>query len=96
MTAVRDALILALEMLDGVVGPKWGALLTTVRFALGRASWDDGDDRWQELVKVVTDFLRELRDARAIDGVDLGQAARAAAELRYTRKLRDLGLIGEV
>ena len=96
MTAVRDALLLALEMLDGVVGPKWGALLTTIRFALARASWDDGDDRWQELVKVVTDFLRELRDARAIDGVDLSQAARAAAELRYTRKLRDLNLIGEV
>ena len=96
MTAVRDALLLALEMLDGVVGPKWGALLTTVRFALGRASWDDNDSRWQDLVKVVTDFLRELRDARAIDGVDLSQAARAAAELRYTRKLRDLNLIGEV
>ena len=96
MTAVRDALLLALEMLDGGVGPRWAALLTTVRFALARADWGEDDSRWQDLVKVVADFLRELRDARAIDGVDLSQAARAAAELRYTRKLRDLNLIGEV
>ena len=93
MTAARDALLLALEMLDGVVGPRWAALLTTVRFALARADWGEDDSRWQDLVKVVTDFLRELRDARAIDGVDLGEAARAATEVRYARALRALGLL---
>lgn len=53
---------------------------------------DVNDPRWSSVAPLVTDLLRDVELATAADP-DLAEALRRAAEVRFTRTLRDLGLL---
>jgi hypothetical protein len=91
--AVRDALALALRIVAGLVPERWQAVVMIVSNAIAAADWGDEDIRWGELARLVTELLRDIEAARGLEGVDLTLAARAAAEVRYTRALREQGLL---
>lgn len=93
MNAVRDALAAALRIVTGLVPEHWRAVVTVVANAVAAADWGDDDARWSELAAIVARLLTQLEQARALDGVDLTMAARATAEIEYTRALRDAGLL---
>jgi len=93
MNAIRDALVAALKLVSGFVPDKWQGLVLMVSRGLSVANWGDSDERWAKAARLVTNLLTDLEQARALEGVDLSMAARAAAEVRYTRALRDLGLL---
>ena len=93
MNAIRDALTTALRLASGLVPQQWYAVVQVVANAVSAADWGDDDQRWQELAKIVTRLLEQIEQARALEGIDLTMAARAAAEVEYTRALRDAGLL---
>jgi len=94
LNAIRDALAAALRIVKGLVPVQWSAVVSVVANAVAAADWGDDDARWSELAQIVTRLLTQLEQARALDGVDLTMAARASAEIEYTRALKDAGLLG--
>ena len=93
MNAIRDMAATALRLASGLVPQQWYAVVQLVANAVQAADWGDDDQRWQELAKIVTRLLEQIEQARALEGIDLTMAARAAAEVEYTRALRDAGLL---
>ena len=93
MNAIRDMAATALRLASGLVPQQWYAVVQVVANAVSAADWGDDDQRWQELAKIVTRLLEQIEQARALEGIDLTMAARAAAEVEYTRALRDAGLL---
>ena len=93
MNAIRDALAVALRLVSGLVPQQWYAVVQVVANAVSAADWGDDDMRWQELARIVARLLEQIEQARALEGIDLTMAARAAAEVEYTRALRDAGLL---
>ena len=93
MNAIRDMAATALRLASGLVPQQWYAVVQVVANAVHAADWGDDDQRWQELAKIVTRLLEQIEQARALEGIDLTMAARAAAEVEYTRALRDAGLL---
>ena len=94
MNGLKDALAAALRIVTGIVPDQWRAVVAVVASAVAAADWGDDDSRWGELARIVARLLAQLEQARALDGVDLTLAARAAAEVEYTRALRDAGMLG--
>jgi hypothetical protein len=93
VNAVKDVLESVLRILGGLLPREWSGLVSTVAGLLAKADWGESDSRWGPLSAVVADLIRDIEQARALEGIDLSLAARAAAEVRYTRALRDLGLL---
>jgi hypothetical protein len=93
MNHVRDAFALALRIVSGLVPQQWQAVVMVVSNAIAAADWGDDDIRWGELARLVVELLRDIENARGLEGVDLTLAARAAAEVRYTKALRAQGLL---
>jgi hypothetical protein len=89
----KDALEIMLRIVSGLVPEQWRAVVLVIASMVGRAEWGDGDERWHDLARIVTELLREIEAAGALAGKDLILAARAAAEIRYTLQLRELGLL---
>lgn len=96
MNAVRDLITTVLRMVSGGVPPNWRGIVDIIANVAASVEWGDDDRRWSELVQVVTSLLNDIERASGLEGVDLTRAARAAAEIRYTRALRDAGLLPEV
>jgi len=96
MNAIRDLVTTILRMLSGIVPPNWRSVVDIVAHAAASIEWGDDDNRWRELAQVVTSLLNDIESANGLENVDLTRAARAAAEVRYTRALRDAGLLPEV
>lgn len=53
---------------------------------------DANDPRWSTTAPLVLDLIRDVELATSADP-DLAEALRRAAEVRFTRTLRDLGLL---
>ena len=96
MRHFKDALETTLRIVSGLVPDQWRAVVLVVASVLANVEWDDSDARWAEIARVVNDLLREIEAAGALTGKDLILGARAAAEVRYTRQLRELGLLETV
>jgi hypothetical protein len=90
---VRDVIALSLRVIAGLVPERWQAVVMIVSNAIAAADWGDEDIRWGELARLVVELLRDIEAARGLEGVDLTLAARAAAEIRYTKALRENGLL---
>ena len=96
MNAIRDALAIALRLVSGLVPQQWYAVVQVVANAVQAADWGDDDQRWQELARIVARLLEQIEQARALEGIDLTMAARAAAEVEYTRAWRAAGMLERV
>ena len=96
MRHFKDALETMLRIVSGLVPDQWRAVTLLVASVVASTEWDDSDVRWAEIARVVNELLREIEAAGALAGKDLILAARAAAEVRYTRQLREIGLLEAV
>jgi hypothetical protein len=96
MNHVRDALLTALRIITGLLPAQWRGVAMLVLTGLATVDWGESDERWADAAKLVADLLRDMEQAGALVGIDLVLAARAAAEVRYTRALKSLGILGTV
>ena len=93
MNAIKDLLETTLRVVSGVVPDGWRLVVTAVANVVHHTDWGEADPNWQEVARIVTDLLKTMEEAGAMTGTDLKRAARAAAEIEYTRRLLALGML---
>lgn len=92
---MKNALLSLLKLLASVLDARFGAVFEGARQFVGAIDIPNVDPRWADVLALVNALAEDVRLANDADE-DVVLAIRRVAEVRFTRGLRDLGLLNLV